>query len=329
MFAYRMVYEQSLNLILKAAHLYYNCDVPQVEIAQRLGISTPTVSRLLKKAREKQIVRFCIQDSYIECIKMEKELKRLLGLDEVIIAPINEDNRNDPEKIKMSVALEAARYVQRIIREEDIIGVAWGRTMYYLIHFLNPSQKTNSNFVTLNGNLAGLNVELDAHSLVDRIAMAFGGTRHSLFCEALQRDKETAACLKKKRTVRDVYEQYNHITISISGIGSLYPRLDSPLAQIQYLSKEELEILRQANVYGDLMLRFFDYEGNECKTPLSDRTIAIDFETYRKIPTKIIAASGAFKSETLFAALKGRLIDVLIIDKALANALYSRALQSA
>ena len=60
------VYEQSLNLMVKAAYDYYNVGLSQSEISERLGISVPTVSRLLKKARDKHIVEFYIPSQFID-----------------------------------------------------------------------------------------------------------------------------------------------------------------------------------------------------------------------------------------------------------------------
>ena len=70
--------------------------------------------------------------------------------------------------------------------------------------------------------------------------------------------------------------------------------------------------------YGDIMLRFFDENGNECDTDLRDRTLSIELDAYKKIPTKILAVSGVHKAAALKAALVGKMADVLIIDEKLA-----------
>ena len=42
--------------------------------------------------------------------------------------------------------------------------------------------------------------------------------------------------------------------------------------------------------------------------------ISIDLEKYKKIDTKITIASGSQKAQTVLSELKGKLIDVLIVD---------------
>lgn len=54
---------------------------------------------------------------------------------------------------------------------------------------------------------------------------------------------------------------------------------------------------------------------------LKNSHLGIDLETYKKIPTKIIVAAGAFKARTIRAFVKGGYVDVLIIDQTLAREL--------
>ena len=68
-------------------------------------------------------------------------------------------------------------------------------------------------------------------------------------------------------------------------------------------------------------VEFFDENGQECESDLIHRTLAIDMDTYRKIPRKLIVASGRQKTCTLRAALRGNMADVMVIDSELAKSL--------
>lgn len=67
------------------------------------------------------------------------------------------------------------------------------------------------------------------------------------------------------------------------------------------------------------MLHFIDRNGKECETELKYKTLTISLETYRKIPVKIVAASGSYKADSILALLRGNLVDVLIMDYELAK----------
>lgn len=322
------MYNQSVFLVAKAAYMYYIQNIPQQEIAEELKISITTVSRLLKRAKNEHIVEFVIRDPYVKCLELEKEIKETFGLKEVIIAPTVEGNYGgdivDPENIKKLVALEGARYLQRIIKKDDILGITWGSTIYHMINYLNPAQKVDATFVTLHGSLTSIGgEEWEVRTLVSRISRAFFGKNYILPTETLMSSPKTVQLLRQERNVRKVYDMYNKINISIAGIGALYPELNSILARGDFMTADELKMLQSKNVVGDIALHFIDREGRECDTPLKDRTLSIDFNIYRKIPTKVVIASDPIKAFAILSALKGHLIDVLIIDHHLARAILN------
>jgi deoxyribonucleoside regulator len=120
------IYMQSANLIIRVAHMYYYEGKRQQEISEELEISVPTVSRLLKKAKEQKIVRFSIAEEYLECLKLERWLQEHFHLSGVIVAPVPGEKEPTNEELKKFVALEGARYLQRTVSDNDILGVAYG-----------------------------------------------------------------------------------------------------------------------------------------------------------------------------------------------------------
>lgn len=318
------VFLLSRNMLIKASYYYYEKGYSQSTVADLLGISVSTVSRLLKKAREEKIVQFIISDTLTECIFLEEKLKKVLGLKDIVVAPITDAELLDPTQGIKAVALEGARYLQRFVNDGDVLGIAWGRTMYHLINRLNPCQKSGTSFVTLTGSLESVSYSLTSSSLVERIAMAFGGSAVSFNSNAFFPDEKSLTEAKRTADCQKVFEAINRTTISISGVGSLYPIFDSPLMKSSEFNDSDRREIIENKPYGDLMLRFFDSEGQLCDFELNSRTLAIDYDTYKSIPTKIIVANGAYKVDTIVALLKGKLVDVLIIDSYLAERLLSK-----
>ena len=62
-------------LLVEVARLYYDHDFSQQQIAEKVGISRPVVSRLLTQAREQGIVRIEIFDPTQEGIELETALQ--------------------------------------------------------------------------------------------------------------------------------------------------------------------------------------------------------------------------------------------------------------
>lgn len=316
------VYNQSVFLTTKAAYLYYIKNLPQNQIASILKVSVPTVSRLINKARADKIIEFVIKDPYLKCIDLEQKLKEKYGLLDVIIAPDPAiDVSEDIDSEKKLIALEGARYLQRIIKEEDVLGITFGRTMYHLIHYLNPCQKINTQFVTLHGSINNVHQDFDVIPLVRRIAMAFGGKNYTLITEGIVSNKELANSIKQEKNIKKVIDMYKNVSIAISGIGSFYPTVNSLLTKSKYLSEEQIAMLKKEDVVADVFLRFINKHGKECNTELRDRTIGIKYEEFKNINKRIVLASGLYKKDSLKIVLKAGLYNILITNYSLGKEL--------
>lgn len=316
------VYSQSRCLVSRAAHLYYLEGLSQGEIARRLGVSVASVSRLIRSARDEGLIRFAVAEPFASCLSLERDLAAAFGLQEVLVAPSCEGN---PEATRRAVAVEAARLVQRLTTPLDILGIAWGGTVYQLIQYLNPCRKVHARFVAMHGSISCCGPELDPSSLVGRIAMAFGGRRYSMQLPGLQASESEIVALACDEQVRVVQQLYDEITISVSGVGSLHPEPRSRLVRSGYLNAAEVGELVASGAYGDLVLRFFDRDGNECDTSMRDRTLSIGLDQYRSIPRRLVAACGPEKAETLRAALRGGLLNLLVVDNHLARRMLAVA----
>lgn len=72
---------------IDAAKLYYLSDKSQSEVAKELGVSRPTVSKLLATAREKGFVRITIADPRESGSTVGAQLMEAFGLSAVQVAP--------------------------------------------------------------------------------------------------------------------------------------------------------------------------------------------------------------------------------------------------
>ena len=119
------VYSQSTWMAMKAARLYYLEGLSGKEIAGILNISPSTVSRLLTKSRDQEIISFVLNEPFADCLQTADQITRLYNLKETIVIPVC--GPPDTSAARRAVALEGARCLQRIINDNDIFGIAWGR----------------------------------------------------------------------------------------------------------------------------------------------------------------------------------------------------------
>lgn len=81
------------RLSIEAAKLYYQSDYSQQDIASRLGVSRPTVSRLLQYAKDRGYVRIEIMDPLEDIDIIGGELKAKYNLETALVcfAPLKSD----------------------------------------------------------------------------------------------------------------------------------------------------------------------------------------------------------------------------------------------
>ena len=68
---------------------------------------------------------------------------------------------------------------------------------------------------------------------------------------------------------------------------------------------------------------FFDAEGRPCASPLDRRTIGISHDQLKMVPLRVGLAAGTKKLDATLALVRGRVLDVLIVDTPLARSLLA------
>jgi deoxyribonucleoside regulator len=81
-----MLIHDEAQLMVQVARMYYENDLNQEDIAQRLNLSRQKVSRLLIEARTHGIVKVMIYDPNPADPNLQEELKGRFGLRNVVLA---------------------------------------------------------------------------------------------------------------------------------------------------------------------------------------------------------------------------------------------------
>ena len=68
------------ELLVQVSELYYLQEMNQVEIAKLLGVSRPTVSRLLAEAKREGVVEIKVKNMVSINSELSKQLRERLGL---------------------------------------------------------------------------------------------------------------------------------------------------------------------------------------------------------------------------------------------------------
>ncbi len=318
----RQMDEEELAVIAEVARMYYVEGMSQSDIADMLFFSKAKVSRSLRLAREEHIVEFQINFPLKRSIALETELKRRFKLKEALVVTDLYDNKNTDISIKR-IGEMAASYLDNILKDGDMIGVSWGRTMHQTVRQLNPSSPRNIQVLQLVGNcMDDYNVEIDVTTLTEQMAQAFQGTSVRLYAPMHVSSDIVRRELLREPIIRKAIDRIRRVDYALTGIADV--SLERPKSTwAGYLTENKKRDLIRKGAVGYLCGYFLDKDGNKLSDPINDKIIGISFEDLKKIPHVIAVAGGLDKTAAICAALRGKLVHCLITDSRIAEKLLA------
>ncbi|RMF01559.1 MAG: sugar-binding transcriptional regulator, partial [Chloroflexi bacterium] len=210
-----------VRLMTKVARLYHERGVNQSTIAAQLDLSQATVSRLLKRARQEQIVRTIVSVPPGAFPDTEEALLRKFGLKDAIVV----DCQNDPDSIQREVGAAAAYYLETTLKQDEVIGISsWSAMLLAMVDAMHPlSRKTGAQVVQILGGVGNPSVELHANRLTSRLANLVHGSVISLPAPGVVGSAESMRVLMEDPYVRQAVSLFEQTTLALVGIGSVAP----------------------------------------------------------------------------------------------------------
>jgi DNA-binding transcriptional regulator LsrR (DeoR family) len=309
-----------LRLMTRVARMYYEQGMRQSDIAGCLSLSQATISRLLKRAEQEQIVRITISVPNGVYPELEEALTARYGLRQAVVADCT--RCDDEEEIQRNVGAAAAYYLESTIERGECIGISsWSATLLAMVDAMHPvARATGRRVVQILGGASESPTRSQAVYLTNRLATLVRGEATFLSAPAVVGSEEARKILLNDPYVRGVIALFDKVTLAFVGIGAIEP---SPLlaSSGNVFSPQELALLRQQGAVGDVLARFFDSQGRPVDTPLNDRVIGMGLDQLKQVKRSVGVAGGRRKLEAVRGALLGGLINVLITDRFTAETL--------
>ena len=312
------------RLIFKCCSLYYKDGMGQKAICERLGISRPTVSRLLTEGRKTGIVKIVITNPDNALYgEMEHELELKYDLQEVIItdaAPLEQGTKY----INSLLGRATLQFLSRVLVPNSTVGVTMGMTLQNVVRSDYPVNEIHSvTFVPLCGGVDESRNDVLSNSLAQEFAVRFGGKSVQFFSPALFSKHSVMENFMKEYANRNIRHLFQHLDIALMGIGVLDKR-HSTMLQNGYIDLETAERFERTGAVGDIALRYFNKEGQtEPFHDLNERVSGISLDELIRVPRRIGIAGGTHKADAVLGAIHGKFINILITDIACAEKLLA------
>jgi Transcriptional regulator, contains sigma factor-related N-terminal domain len=304
-------------LLGKVSALYYLRDQTQQAIAERLQLSRPTVSRLLREARDLGYVQITVTSPRGLHLDLETRLEDAFGLKSVRV--VDWDAGQDIALLRRQLGAAAAQYLSRSIVPGETIGMAWGKTLSAMVDAVNPMPTANTRVVQILGGLGPPDAAENGGELVRRLAQLLDAQAVLLPAPGVVATPAVRDVLSTDPHVRAALNELDSLDTVFVGLGSLTS--NEVLNDGHSFSKQERKDLKARHATGDIALRFFDADGSPVRTTIDDRILGITTEQLRKVGRVVAVAGGGDKTGAIAAGLKTKLVHALITDHTTAEAL--------
>lgn len=301
--------------MIQAAKLFYQDGLSMVEASELLGISRQKFSQLVKMAKETGVVQIKILDpEENRILELEEALKNRFALKKVRVVEVFSDQG---ELVRKSVGEAGFRLLSELVKPGDKIGIAYGRTLYQLVLFARPINCPNLGVVQLMGGLSRISADVVATEIPRRLANILDAQVYYLMAPAFTKDQTTRDAILQDENVQATLRE--KIDIALVGIGNLSP--EATLIRTETITQAEHQELLDKKAVGDVCGIYFDVQGRIIDFPGNQRRIARSLEDLKKIPFVVGIAGGLDKTQAILGALRGGLVNALVVDKITAERL--------
>lgn len=308
----------SVGLLADIAELYYKDGLTQNEIAQRIGVSRPTVVNYIKQAREKGIVDIQIRGSAYKGSNLSRQLSEKYGLIDVYIARTAlEPNEEAAEK---KLARLGAMALSDLLCEGDVLGVSWGGTIQRAADEIPHREIKRLSVCQLVGSMKS-DALLASEASTIRIANRAGGQCNTLPVPAIVSTAQLAQQLRDEPIVQKHLEQFNRLTKVFFSVGDLSD--ESLVHSSGIASNEEWKRYRDRNAKAVLVGRFLDADGQVLEGDFEKRLMGIELDQFKAVPTRILVVGGVAKLDAVLATIAGEYVTHLVVDEELAELLQN------
>lgn len=291
-------------LLHTVAKLHYEADLSQVEIAQRLGLSTATVSRLLRRARNEGIVRIEVRD-FDPLENISTALADRLALKRAAV-------------VETGGAAALAGPVGALLKEarlgpSAVVAIGWGRAVRAVVTAGLP-RLPGVLTVPATGGMQQPGPHFQVGEFVRLAAEQMEGEPRFIHAPYLP-SRDTREAIIRDPTTSENLALWGRVDAALVGVGVPHTVVDP--GRLHVTPAEQ----NLAEATGDVIRHYFDEAGTIIDWDGADRLVAMSAVQLRRTPLVVGIAAGIHKAKAIRGAARAGLINSLVTDLVTARAL--------
>ena len=300
--------------LVEISRLYYERDLTQAEIAKRMNISRPAVSKLLQEARLRGIVKIDIKSPLMSDESLLEELCGVYNLKGGLVVP---SGSADEKLLARLIISQAALYIEKFLSKVTRIGLGWGDTIGRLVDELkgHSSVESGSGYVCPVIGSAPNDIRwYQTNELARAFAEKTGFSPHYLHAPAFPVSLENKKLFENTLEYQEISKLWRELEMVILGVG-MYPSVPDQATAARFGNS-----LREKKAVGMIATYYFNRDGKTIYSK-NDIVIRIALDDLERIDKVFLIGGGKKKINAVRGTLKTGLVNHLITDEKTAQTL--------
>jgi DNA-binding transcriptional regulator LsrR (DeoR family) len=309
------VRDDKLKRLEQVARLYYQQDLTQADIARRLGVSRPFVSRLLAEAKAEGIVEIRIHSRVPAGTLTLDAAQSAFGL------AGGELVGDGPEDGATNVLLGQAALRLIDALGGGRLGIGWGHVIGTLVADLEqrpPARGKVTDVCPLVGNRGVPIRHYHSNENTRILAQQLKAQAHYLHTPAMAETRHELDLLMQTEHYKSILAEWEHLDIALVNIGN-YPSTPDFASVARYGN-----LLVQRRAVGRLIAYFYNLPGEIIYSD-QDYAIQIPLEVLSQVRHVVGICSANVGPDALLGALRTRLLTHVVARESLMAATLGHA----
>ncbi len=293
------------------ARRFYLEEASKTELAAEFSISRFRVARLLEQAREQGVVTIEIHDQEEPREALAAELADHLLLEKCVVVKAGDTDDDNRRRL----ARAAAPRIVANVREGDVIGFSWGRTLVAIgeeLPALPPST-----VIQLTGTV-GHDFRQSPVEVIRRISGRSSVEAVAVFAPLFAASESAAGTFRIDPAIEGALSRYAHLSLAVLAVGSW----DPPITQLgPLITATDRAQLKREGAKAEIAGIFFRSDGSVIETDLSRRRISVSADELLRTPRVIAVAGSVDKAGAIAAVARSGILTSLVTDDRAAAAL--------
>lgn len=292
--------------LVEVSKMYYESNMTQAQIANKIGVSRPMISKMLNKAKELGIVKIEIRPLFFNNDSILNEMKKLYKIESGLIVP----EAKTEFLTNKTILSHSVMYIKQMLLEDCKIGIGWG---YATSNIVDEFKKNEGNFnkegnvYPLLGTANMMNKAYHPNDLIRNFAESIKFHSNFIYAPAFPHTLEERNIYLKTENYQSISANWEDLDTIILAVEN-YPQVPDQATALRFGKK-----LVNEKAVGSFLSYYYNEEGKIIKSN-KDFVIQIPLEKILKTK-KVIAICLDCSIEAMIGALKSGYITHIITDE--------------